>query len=77
MNTTKNDQQQRLHTFFSGDKFTTYKQHLPLMLRPGDQAGWLLTTDEAEAILHQYAPDLSATVSGTTMVIFKEQTTAN
>lgn len=74
----EHDQTTRLTTFLSGDSFQMCKDKIiatsrPMVIRTNDDTPWCLTTDEVEAILHQYAPELSATVSGPTIVIFHEK----
>lgn len=82
METIKNDQTIRLTTFLSGDSFQLCKDKIiatshPMVIRTHNDTPWLLTTDEVETILHEHAPELSATVSGPTIVIFHEKRPAN
>lgn len=68
----------RLRKYLSGQQFA--KRHelillsgLPTVLKTSDLSPWDLTTKEVEDLLHEYAPELSATVDGSTIVLFREK----
>lgn len=76
MNMSENDKD-KLRAFFGGEAFQQHaprieETHHPLMVRTHDQGPWQITQEEAEQVLHEFAPALSVAISGNTMVIFCE-----
>lgn len=77
---TKTNQATALHRFLQNENIVSHLQQLtaayhPMIVRPaGDpNAPWELTEDEAQSILRTYLPDLSAVISGCSLVIFREK----
>lgn len=69
-----------MHRFFQNENIVRHLQQLtaayhPMIVRPaGDpNAPWELTEEEVQTILHTYLPDLSAVISGSALVIFREK----
>lgn len=78
MNTTKQDNEDQLRTFFAGEDAKAINDfimqtHQGITIRNRNQEPFMLTTDEIETILHEYYQNLSATVSGPVIVIFHER----
>lgn len=75
---TREEQEQQFRTFVQGDVLA---QHLPnihsghpiIVRAPEQNEPWQLTSDQLETIVREYHPDLSATASGPTCVIFYEK----
>ena len=71
---TKEEQEQRFRTFVQGDILTQRLQNIhngyPVIVRAPENEPWQLTSDQLEAIVREYHPDLSATASGSRCVIF-------
>ena len=75
---TKEEQEQRFRTFVQGDILAQRLPNIhsghPIVVRaPGLNEPWQLTSAQLEAIVREYHPDLSATASGPTCVIFYEK----
>ncbi len=78
MNTTKQDQEAQLQTFFAGEEMKKINDfimqtHRGITIRNREQDSFMLTTEEIETILHKHHPNLSATVAGAVIVIFYER----
>ena len=74
----KDQQLSQLRTFLSGPIFAQRKDSIrqtgfPLGIRTSDQLPWQITREEAEQVLHEFAPDLSLVIEGANMVIFSHQ----
>lgn len=77
---TKTEQTTALHRFLQNENIVRHLQELtaayhPMIVRPaGDpNAPWELAEEEVQTILHTYLPDLSAVISGSALVIFREK----
>lgn len=75
---TREEQEQRFRTFVQGENFALHKPNIhnghPIIVRaPGLNEPWQLTTEQLQAIVREYHPDLSATASGSACVIFCEK----
>lgn len=77
---TKTEQATKLQKFLQNENIVRHLQeltaaHHPMVVRPaGDpNAPWELTSDEAQSILRTYLPELSAVISGSALVIFREK----
>lgn len=75
---TREEQEQRFRNFVQGENFATHKPNIyaghPIIVRaPGLNEPWQLTSEQLEAIVREYHPDLSATASGSACVIFYEK----
>lgn len=77
---TKTNQATALHRFLQNENIVRHLQELtaayhPMIIRPaGDpNAPWELSEEEVQTILRTYLPDLSAVISGSALVIYREK----
>lgn len=68
----------KLRTYFSGEDFAKSRENIKetgvaTILRTKDDEPFGLSREQVDEILHEYAPELSAAVSGSVIVIFLER----